>query len=43
LPVSLENVSMKATLIDGRQIKGESKISRTKNAIQKVEIYPKNA
>lgn len=43
LPVSLENVSLKATLIDGQQIKGESKISKSKNAIQKVEIYPKNA
>jgi len=43
LPVSLENVSLKATLIDGKQIKGESKISKSRNAIKKVEIYPKNA
>ncbi len=43
LPVSLENVSLKATLIDGKQIKGESRISKSKNAIKQVEIYPKNA
>jgi len=43
LPVSLDNVKLKATLVDGKVVKGESKISKSKSAIKKVEIYPKNA
>ncbi|MBO7611358.1 MAG: YvcK family protein [Elusimicrobia bacterium] len=43
LPVSLDNVKMKATLIDGERIIGESKISKSKSAIKTVEIEPKNA
>jgi len=43
LPVSLDNVKMKATLVDGEKIVGESKISKSKSAIKTVEIEPKNA
>ncbi len=43
LPVSLDNVKMKATLVDGEKIIGESKISKSKSAIKTVEIEPKNA
>ena len=43
LPVSLDNVKMKATLVDGEKIAGESKISKSKSAIKAVEIEPKNA
>lgn len=43
LPVSLDNVKMKATLVDGEKIAGESKISKSKSAIKTVEIEPKNA
>ena len=43
LPVSLDNVELKATLIDGEKIVGESKISKSKSAIKTVEIEPKNA
>lgn len=43
LPISLDNVKLKATLADGTIVKGESKISKSKSAIKKVEIYPKNA
>ena len=43
LPVSLDNVKMKATLVDGEKIVGESKISKSKSAINTVEIEPKNA
>ena len=43
LPVSLDNVKLKATLVDGEKIVGESKISRSKSAIRTVEIEPKNA
>lgn len=43
LPVSLDNVKMKATLVDGEKITGESKISKSKSAIKAVEIKPKNA
>lgn len=43
LPVSLDNVKLKATLVDGEEIVGESKISKSKSAIKTVEIEPKNA
>ena len=43
LPVSLDNVKLKATLVDGEKIVGESKISKSKSAIKTVEIEPKNA
>ena len=43
LPVSLDNVKMKATLVDGEKVTGESKISKSKSAIKTVEIEPKNA
>ena len=43
LPVSLDNVKMKATLVDGVKVVGESKISKSKSAIKTVEIEPKNA
>ncbi|MCR4663186.1 MAG: YvcK family protein [Endomicrobiaceae bacterium] len=43
LPVSLDNVKLKATLVDGDKIVGESKISKSKSAIKTVEIEPKNA
>jgi uncharacterized cofD-like protein len=43
LPVSLDNVKMKATLVDGSKIVGESKISKSRSAINTVEIEPKNA
>jgi len=43
LPISLDNVKLKATLVDGRVVKGESKISKSKSAISTVEISPKNA
>jgi len=40
LPVSLENVTLKASLSDGKIITGESNISKIKSAIDKVEIFP---
>ena len=43
LPISLDNVKLKATLVDGKIINGESKISKSKSAISTVEIAPKNA
>ena len=43
LPVSLDNVKLKATLVDGDRIVGESKISKSKSAIKTVDIEPKNA
>ncbi|MFA7074618.1 MAG: gluconeogenesis factor YvcK family protein [Endomicrobiaceae bacterium] len=43
LPVSLDNVKLNATLINGKHVKGESKISKSKSAISQVEICPKNA
>lgn len=43
LPISLENVKLNATLIDGKKVSGESKISKSKSAIKNVEIEPKNA
>ncbi|MBQ3835007.1 MAG: YvcK family protein [Elusimicrobia bacterium] len=43
LPVSLDNVKLKATLIDGKKIAGETKISRSKYTIDNIEIEPKNA
>ena len=43
LPVSLDNVKLKAILVDGEKIVGESKISKSKSAIKTVEIEPKNA
>ena len=43
LPVSLDNVKLKATLVDGEKVIGESKISKSKSAIKTVEIEPKNA
>lgn len=43
LPVSVDNVELKATLADGTVVKGESKISKSKSAIRRVEINPKNA
>lgn len=43
LPISLDNVKLKATLVDGEKIIGESKISKSKSAIKTVEIEPKNA
>ncbi|MEA5001106.1 MAG: gluconeogenesis factor YvcK family protein [Endomicrobiaceae bacterium] len=43
LPVSLDNVKLKATLINGQQVQGESRISKSKSAISRVEIYPGNA
>lgn len=43
LPVSLDNVKLKATLVDGKKVKGETNISRSKYTIDTVEIEPKNA
>ena len=43
LPISLDNVKLKATLVDGRIVNGESRISKSKSAISMVEITPKNA
>jgi len=43
LPVSLENVILKASLSDGKIITGESNISKIKSAIDKVEIFPQKA
>ena len=43
LPVSLDNVILKAELVDGTKVSGETKISKSKKAISKVEIFPKNA
>ncbi len=43
LPVSPDNVKLKATLIDGKKVAGETKISKSKYAIDSVEIEPKNA
>lgn len=43
LPISLDNVKLKAVLVDGKEIEGESKISKSKNAISEVQIAPKNA
>ncbi len=43
LPVSLDNVKLKATLVDGEKVVGESKISKSRSAIKTVEIEPKNA
>ncbi len=43
LPVSLENVTLKASLSDGKIITGESNISKIKSAIDKVEIFPHDA
>ncbi len=43
LPVSLDNVKLRATLVDGKKIAGETKISRSKYTIDTVEIEPKNA
>lgn len=43
LPVSLDNVKLTATLVNGKKVQGESKISKSKSAISQVEIYPKNA
>ncbi|MBR3653829.1 MAG: YvcK family protein [Elusimicrobia bacterium] len=43
LPVSLDNVKLRATLVDGEKVVGESKISKSKSAIKTVEIEPKNA
>ena len=43
LPVSLDNVILKAELEDGTRVSGETKISRSKKNISHVEIFPKNA
>ncbi len=43
LPVSLDNVKLKATLVDGKKVKGETNISKSKYTIDTVEIEPKNA
>lgn len=43
LPVSLDNVILKAELEDGTKVSGETKISKSKKAISHVEIFPKNA
>ena len=43
LPVSLDNVILKAELEDGTKVSGETKISKSKKTISKVEIFPKNA
>ena len=43
LPVSLDNVILKAELEDGTKVSGETKISKSKKTISKVEIFPTNA
>jgi uncharacterized cofD-like protein len=43
LPVSLDNVILKAELEDGTKVSGETKISKSKKAISTVEIFPENA
>lgn len=43
LPVSLDNVKLNAILINGKHVKGESKISKSRSAISQVEICPENA
>lgn len=42
-PVSLDNVKLKAVLKNGKKVTGESKISKSKSAIDMVEIEPKSA
>lgn len=39
-PSTAENVVLEATLADGRQIKGESKISRSRQAIATIKLLP---
>ncbi|MFP4465914.1 MAG: uridine diphosphate-N-acetylglucosamine-binding protein YvcK [Candidatus Goldiibacteriota bacterium] len=42
LPVSLDNITLKAVLEDGREISGESKIPEANGKIDRLEIIPKN-
>ncbi len=43
LPVSLENIQLRARMKDGRLIKGESKIPEAKGSIDRVYIVPEDA
>ena len=43
LPISLENVKLNATLVDGKKVSGESNISKEKSAIKNIKLCPKNA
>jgi conserved hypothetical protein, cofD-related len=40
LPVTLSNVSMEAELLSGKKIKGESRISKTKEKIKRISLVP---
>jgi len=42
-PSTISNVHLVATLVDGRRVHGESRISRSKIAIRKIELNPRGA